>query len=196
MPLTDVAVRNIKPSPRIVRYRDERGLYLEVSHKGGKRWRFRYTFRGKENMLSLGVYPDVSLRDARERRDEARKLIANGMDPGKARQDEKAVAEAQAAADANPFEVVARDWHAEQVKAWSEGHAAKVLARMGPCACSPPPPWQAGASETTTIAFVSRWLKPCSTRGEQASGHTPWLRRRTLRSCASSAPLPTPVTAD
>ena len=124
MPLTDVAVRNIEPSPKIVRYRGERGLYLEVSPKGGKRWRLRYTFRGKENLLSLCVYPDVSLRDARERRDEARKLIADGSDPSQARKDEKAVAEAQASEDANIFEVVARDWHATQVKAWSEGHAA------------------------------------------------------------------------
>nr|WP_300156122.1 integrase arm-type DNA-binding domain-containing protein [Solidesulfovibrio sp.] len=101
-----------------------------MSPKGGKWWRLRYWISGRERLISLGTYPDISLKDARERRDEARKLIANGIDPGKARQDEKAAAEAQAAEDANTFEVVARDWHAKQVKAWSEGHAAKVLARM------------------------------------------------------------------
>ncbi len=78
MPLTDVTVRNAKPGPKTVRLRDERGLYLEISPKGGKWWRFRYMLRGKANMLSLGVYPDISLKDARIRRDDARKLLANG----------------------------------------------------------------------------------------------------------------------
>ncbi|EFL51829.1 integrase family protein [Solidesulfovibrio fructosivorans JJ]] len=130
MALTDVAVRNAKPGPKTIRLKDERGLHLEISPKGGKWWRLRYWISGKERLISLGIYPDISLKDARERRDEARKLIANGIDPGRARQDEKSAAEARAAEDANTFEVVARDWHAKQVKAWSEGHAAKVLARM------------------------------------------------------------------
>ena len=130
MPLTDVAVRNIKPGPKTVRLRDERGLYLEVSPKGGKWWRLRYTYQGKENMLSLGVYPDVSLKDARERRDEARKLIANGIDPSQARKEEKAEAEAQALELATTFEAVAREWHSKQVMTWSESTGIKVLACM------------------------------------------------------------------
>ena len=104
MPLTDVAVRNAKPGPKTIRIRDERGLYLEISPKGGKWWRLRFMIKGKANMLSLGVYPDVSLKDARERRDEARKLIANGIDPSKTRQDGKAEAKAQAAEDTNTFD--------------------------------------------------------------------------------------------
>ncbi|MFU2207790.1 tyrosine-type recombinase/integrase [Solidesulfovibrio sp. C21] len=128
--LTDTAVRNAKPGAKALRLFDSGGLYLEVSPSGGKWWRLKYRHGGKEKRISLGVYPDVSLKDARERRDEARKLIANGIDPSKARQDEKSAVEAQATEDENTFEVVARDWHAKQVKAWSEGHAAKVLARM------------------------------------------------------------------
>jgi len=126
MPLTDVAVRNIKPGPKTVRLRDERGLYLEVSPKGGKWWRLRYTFQGKENMLSLGVYPDVSLKDARERRDEARKLIANGIDPSQARKEEKA----EIAADAMTFEKVAREWFSKFKENWTPGHADRTMRRF------------------------------------------------------------------
>ena len=126
MPLTDVAVRNIKPGPKTVRLRDERGLYLEVSPKGGKWWRLRYTYQGKENMLSLGVYPDVSLKDARERRDEARKLIASGIDPSQARKEEKA----EIAADAVTFERVAREWFAKFKENWTPGHAARTMRRF------------------------------------------------------------------
>ncbi len=81
MPLTDTAVRNAKPGAKAIRLFDARGLYLEVSPTGGKWWRLNYRFDGKEKRLSLGVYPDVSLKNARERRDEARKLLANGIDP-------------------------------------------------------------------------------------------------------------------
>lgn len=128
--LTDTAVRNAKPGSKAVKLFDGGGLYLEVAPAGGKWWRLKYRHGGKEKRISLGVYPDVSLKDARERRDEARKLIANGIDPSKTRQDGKAEAKAQAAEDTNTFEVVARDWHAKQVKVWSEGHAAKVLGRI------------------------------------------------------------------
>jgi integrase len=126
MPLTDLAVRNAKPSTKTVRLRDERGLYLEVSPKGGKWWRLRYTFQGKENMLSLGVYPDVSLKDARERRDEARKLIANGIDPSAARKEEKA----EAAAEALTFEHVAREWYERFKPKWSPSHSLDVIQRL------------------------------------------------------------------
>ncbi len=126
MPLTDLAVRNAKPSAKTARLRDERGLYLEVSPKGGKWWRLRYTFQGKENMLSLGVYPDVSLKDARERRDEARKLLAQGVDPSKVRQEEKA----EAAAEALTFEHVAREWYERFKPKWSPSHSLDVIQRL------------------------------------------------------------------
>src|ERR1700730_14410564 len=85
MPLTDTAIRNAKPGEKAVRLFDGGGLYLEVSPTGGKWWRLKYRLNGKEKRLSLGVYPDVSLKDARERRDASRKLLADGIDPSENR---------------------------------------------------------------------------------------------------------------
>ena len=85
MALTDTAIRNAKPGLKPVKLFDERGLFLLVTPAGGKWWRFRFRFDSKEKLLSLGVYPDVGLKDARNRRDEARKLLAEGTDPGEER---------------------------------------------------------------------------------------------------------------
>jgi integrase len=126
MALTDIAVKNAKPGPKTTRLRDERGLYLEISPKGGKWWRFRYAFGGKANMLSLGVYPDVSLKDARERRDKARKLIANGIDPSEARKAGKV----QTAAEAETFELITREWFAKFSANWSPGYAGDTIRRF------------------------------------------------------------------
>lgn len=89
MPLTDAAIKNTRPSFKPVRLFDGGGLYLEVSPAGGKLWRLKYRFDGKEKRLSLGAYPAISLRDARERSDDARKLLANGVDPGEAKKAQK-----------------------------------------------------------------------------------------------------------
>jgi hypothetical protein len=105
--LTDIAIRNAKPGARPAKLSDGRGLFLIVTPTGGKWWRFRYRFDGKEKLLSLGVYPDVKLKAARDRRDEARKLVADGIDPGENR---KATKAAKADRAANCFEVVAREW--------------------------------------------------------------------------------------
>ena len=126
MPLTDITVKNAKPADKALRLKDERGLYLEVSPKGGKWWRLRYWMDGKENRLSLGVYPDVSLKDARARRDEARRLIANGVDPSEARKAEKTVA----LESAETFEGIAREWHAKFKSAWTEGTAKSNITRL------------------------------------------------------------------
>ena len=126
MPLTDVAVRNAKPGPKTIRLKDERGLHLEISPKGGKWWRLRYWISGKERLISLGTYPDISLKDARERRDAARKLIANGIDPSQARKEEKA----EIAADAMTFEKVAREWFAKFKENWTPGHAERTMRRL------------------------------------------------------------------
>ena len=90
MPLTDVAIRKAKAGEKTIRLADERGLYLEVSPAGGKGWRLKYRFEGKEKRLSLGVYPDVGLKEARDRRDAARKLLADGVDPSANRKAQKA----------------------------------------------------------------------------------------------------------
>ena len=96
MALTNIEIRNAKPGDKSFRLWDAHGLYIEVSSGGGKWWRFKYRFEGKEKRLSFGVFPDVSLSEAREKRDAARKLLANGVDPGKDRKDRK-VAKAELA---------------------------------------------------------------------------------------------------
>lgn len=85
MPLTDTAIRNAKHGPKPIKLGDERGLFLLLQPSGGKLWRLKYRFAGSERKLSLGVYPDVSLKEARRRREEARTLLAQGIDPGEAR---------------------------------------------------------------------------------------------------------------
>ncbi len=85
MPLSDTAVSSAKPTDKPYKLSDEKGLHLLVHPNGSKYWRLKYRFNGKEKTLSLGVYPDVGLKDARERRDDARKLLANDIDPGENR---------------------------------------------------------------------------------------------------------------
>jgi integrase len=125
--LTDTAVRNAKPGLKQFKLADERGLVLVVSPAGGKWWRLRYVFDGKEKMLSLGVYPDISLKQARERRDDARKLLANNIDPGINRKAQKAAKEDSAA---NSFEVVAREWLTKFAPAWAPTHSDRIIRRF------------------------------------------------------------------
>lgn len=127
MPLTDTAIRNAKPGEKAVKLFDGRGLYLEISPTGGKWWRLKYRFEGKERRLSLGVYPDVSLKDVRERRDEARKLLANGIDPSENRKAQKSARAVQAA---NSFESVAREWFVKHSQSWAGSHASKIIERL------------------------------------------------------------------
>lgn len=123
MPLTVAAINNAKAGPKQRKLFDERGLFLLVTPKGGKWWRFKYRFQGKEKLLSLGIYPDVSLKDAREKRDEARRLVAQGLDPSELRKIEKVAGE-------GTFEVVAREWFKKFSRDWSYGHAETVISRL------------------------------------------------------------------
>ncbi len=127
MPLTATTVRNAKPNSKTQKLFDGRGLYLEISPRGGKWWRYKYRFNGKEKRISLGVYPDVSLSDARERLQDARKLVANGVDPSEARKAEKAAGTERAA---NSFEVIAREWFDMKKPGWVESHSKKVIGRL------------------------------------------------------------------
>ena len=90
MPLTDLEIRKAKHSDKPFRLSDEKGLFLLVHPNGSKYWRQKYRFGGKEKLLAFGVYPEVSLTEARERRDAARKLLANGADPGEVKKAQKA----------------------------------------------------------------------------------------------------------
>jgi integrase len=123
MPLTDTSVKNAKSREKPWRMFDAGGLYLEVSPAGGKWWRLKYRFEGKEKRLSLGVYPQVSLKEARSRREELRKLLANRVDPGVNR---KAINLARSDRAADSFEVVAREWYAKYSPGWATSHASRV----------------------------------------------------------------------
>jgi integrase len=127
MPLSDAKIRTAKPTTKTLRLFDERGLYLEVSPNGGKWWRLKYRFDGKEKRISLGVYPDVGLRAARDRRDAARALLADGVDPSQARKYQKA-APADRAADS--FEIVAREWFAKYSANWAGSHSDRIMRRL------------------------------------------------------------------
>lgn len=127
MSLTDTLIRNAKPGTKPIKLFDKRGLFLLVTPTGGKWWRFRYMFDGKEKLLSLGVYPDISLKDARERRDEARKLVANGVNPSENRKIQKS---ARADLIANSFEVVAREWFAKYSATWAKNHGDRIIRRF------------------------------------------------------------------
>ena len=127
MPLTATAIRNTKPADKPIRLFDGGGMYLEVSPAGGRWWRLKYRFVGKEKRLSLGVYPEVSLAEARSRREDARKLLAAGIDPSDQRKAAKRETEGR---EINSFEAVAREWYGKQAHVWVAHHASDVLRRL------------------------------------------------------------------
>lgn len=131
MPLSDTAIRNAKPQGKPYKMYDAGGLFLIVTPAGGKWWRFKYRFAGKEKLLSLGTYPAVGLKDARRRRDDARELLAQGVDPSAQRQAAKAEAVAVETAKGQTFEAVAREWYEKKRAAWTPGHQKKILLRLG-----------------------------------------------------------------
>ncbi|MGH8578103.1 MAG: tyrosine-type recombinase/integrase [Gammaproteobacteria bacterium] len=123
MPLTDRAIRSAKPQEKPIKLFDGGGLYLLLNPNGSRWWRLRYRVAGKAKGLSLGTFPAVSLKQARVRRDEARKQLAAGIDPSAARK-------AQKAAAADSFEAVAREWHCKRAPGWAPGHADRILAAL------------------------------------------------------------------
>lgn len=127
MALTDAAIRTAKPRNKPYKLADEKGMFLYVTPTGGKLWRLKYRFDGKEKLLSLGVYPDVSLRDARASRDEARKLHANKVDPSENRKVQKTARVERAA---NSFEVIAREWYSKYRSGWSKSHSDRIIRRL------------------------------------------------------------------
>lgn len=127
MALTDPAVRNARSGPKPIRLFDGGGLYLEVTPAGGKLWRLKYRFAGKEKRLALGAYPAVSLKVARDRRDEAKRKLSAGIDPAAEKRAEKA---RQVQLSASSFEVVAREWDARHLAKRAPSHRAKVMARL------------------------------------------------------------------
>ncbi len=127
MPLTDVVVRNAKPKEKPQKLTDGEGMFLYVHPNGGKYWRLQYRFAGKQKVLALGVYPEITLADARERRMEARRILAVGNDPSQVKQEAKRLAIFNSG---NTFETVAREWHEGRLSKWTPDHAQKIMRRM------------------------------------------------------------------
>ena len=127
MRLSTAKIQNSPPQKKTVRLFDGRGLYLEIAPTGSRWWRFKYRFAGKEKRISLGVYPDVGLKKARDRRDDMRKLVADGIDPSAARKQEKLMA---LDAALNTFEAVAREWFEKHSPNWEASYSVKLLARL------------------------------------------------------------------
>jgi len=127
MPLTDTVVRTSRASATRQKLSDGGGMYLEISPQGGKWWRLKYRFNGKEKLLSLGTYPEVSLKQARERREAERKRLAEGIDPAEYR---KATQHARLERSANSFEAIGREWCAKMTPTWAPSHGPAILRRL------------------------------------------------------------------
>lgn len=127
MPLTDVRIRSLKPANKPHKYSDGGGLFLFIPPSGSKLWRMAYRFEGKSRLLSFGAYPAVSLKDARERRDEARRLLAKGIDPSAYKRQQQ---EARRIAERDSFQNIAREWHTTRMTAFSAKHQGTVMYRL------------------------------------------------------------------
>ena len=171
MPLTDVTIRRAQPGSKSRKMFDGRGLYLEVTPRGGKYWRLKYRFGGKEKRLSLGVYPDVSLKEARHRCEDARRLLTREIDPSEYRQALKA---ARAQQTTNSFEAVAREWFAKHAPNWAPSHSSRIINRLERDVF----PWIGGKSvATVTTTQVLALVRRLEERGALETAH------RTLRNC-------------
>jgi integrase len=127
MALTDTACRNAKPKEKPYKLADVEGVYLLVSPAGGKYWKWKYRFLGKEKKLALGSYPASGLSDARGRRLAAQKLLEVGIDPSEQKKLE--IAE-KTKVSANTFQLVALEWHTQNLGGWTKRHADYVLRRL------------------------------------------------------------------
>ena len=168
--LTDPKCKNAKPKDKSYKLTDEKGLYLEVMPNGAKYWRMKYRYGGKEKLLAFGVYPEAGLKEARTKRDESRKLLADGADPGETR---KAMKAAQVA-DVETFEVVAREWWMKNAPTWAENHSNRTLRRLERDIF----PWLGNAPIRTIDApKLLAALRRIESRGAVETAH------RTLQNC-------------
>jgi integrase len=127
MALTDQFIKRAEAKAKAYKLSDDKGLFLLVKPTGAKYWRFKYRIKGKEKLLALGVYPEVSLANARAKLDEARKLLANDVDPGALRKEAK---QEKVISTEHSFEIIAREWHERSSSIWSEKHTEKIMRRF------------------------------------------------------------------
>lgn len=171
MALTAQEVRNATPRDKTYRLYDESGMYLEVTKAGGTYWRWKYRYDGKEKRLALGVYPSVSLTDARKRRRAARTLLDKGIDPSAAR----ATKAADTLADAESFETIAREWFDKNAPRWRASHGDKIIRRLELNVF----PWMGGKPiAKLTAPEVLAVLRRVESRGALDTAH------RTMQNCS------------
>lgn len=127
MRLTDKCLKNARPTTKTLKLFDGGGLYLEIKPTGGKLWRLKYRFAGKEKRLSIGSYPLISLKEARERRDKAKKLLEQNIDPSQAKYEAKHQAIVNSGIT---FEMVAKEWHETMKDKWTADHAKSIMTRI------------------------------------------------------------------
>jgi len=127
MPLTDIKVRTAKPKEKPYKLSDSGGLFLLVTSKGFRYWRLKYRFETKEKLLAIGVYPEISLAEAREKREQARKQLINGIDPSVFKQVSK---QAVKVGREGNFEFVAREWHLKNKAIWTSKHGELIIRRL------------------------------------------------------------------
>lgn len=127
MTLSNLQCKTIKPDSKPKKFSDGNGLYLEVVPNGSKYWRLKYRYAGKEKKLSLGVYPQISLAEARKKRDEAKKLLIANIDPSAAKKEAKIQ---QLKIVENAFEKIAREWHEKKLSSWTPRHAIYIMRRL------------------------------------------------------------------
>ena len=169
MPLTDTAIKKVKPTDKPVKVSDGKGLYLLVNPTGSKLWRWKYRAAGKEKVMALGAYPDVSLTQAREGLENARKALAAGSDPMAQR---KAAKVASKAAAENSSETVAREWWAQ----WKQARTERYAPSDGPIRCQRVP---------------RNRCPPCGRHsgagtGRHGQGHRGARRQRSGTTCAAN----------
>lgn len=127
MPLTEVKIKSAKAKEKPYKLADEQGLYLLVNPNKSKLWKHKYRYDGKEKKLSYGSYPEVSLAEARRKRDESRRLLSDDIDPGLHKKERKL---ARILGAENSFELVALEWHAKNKNAWTPDHGKRILTRL------------------------------------------------------------------
>ena len=127
MKLTELQIKKAQPKDKVYRIFDGHGLHIEITPKGQKWWRYKYLYNGKEKRISLGVYPEISLKEVRERHIEQRLVLSKGMDPSAARKVKKVQS---LRASNNTFEALGREWFVTYEKDVSEGQATRVMRRL------------------------------------------------------------------
>lgn len=165
MKLTDTKIRSLKPREKQYKVSDGGNLFLVITPTGAKYWRFKYIFNGKEKLLALGVYPDVTLALAREKRDDAKQQLAEGNDPSFVKQIKQ---RAKKQAVQNSFEDVAREWHAKFLSKWTRGHAQTIITRLEKNIF----PWIGShpISEVTPMELL-RLMRQIESRGAKETAH-------------------------